>query len=107
MTKLQTAYREALEADKAMSAELSKVYGRNAEEARYDERTTATAELKQLTEVFLEKADALRQAFDETNTANDTRRRQAANARRMDAPIKRADSAATAYMVAHARRMNR
>ena len=88
MTRLQAAYSEALEADKAMADELGKVYGRDAGDARYDERATATAELKQLVTVFLEKSETLRKAFDKTNKANSTSRRQAANLKRMNAPIK-------------------
>jgi hypothetical protein len=46
-------YHAAINADNAWSSELTRVYGRNAGDARYDSRGYATPELKQLSDAFL------------------------------------------------------
>jgi hypothetical protein len=45
---LHAAYHAAIDADRAWSAELTRLYGRNAGDARYDARGTATPELARL-----------------------------------------------------------
>ena len=64
MNRVQAAaYREALDADASLTHVLDRAYGHAAGDARYDERATATDELKKLMRVFIEKADALRKAL--------------------------------------------
>ena len=57
MNAHEHAYRAAIAADEAYSAELTRVYGRKACDARYDERGTATGTLASLSAAKLE-ADA-------------------------------------------------
>lgn len=48
MNSKHEAYYKAVEADRKWSAELQKVYGRQAGDARYDKRGKATPELERL-----------------------------------------------------------
>lgn len=55
---LREAYRTAKIADAAWSDELQRVYGRQAGDARYDARGTATPELARLHAAFRAASDA-------------------------------------------------
>lgn len=54
---------KAYAADDAWQAELEKEYGKDAGDARYDERGYATAELAALKAGFLEASAALRRMY--------------------------------------------
>ena len=61
--KEPTAYHAALDAYRAWSLELAKVYGKQAGDARYDARGTATERLAELAGDFEMKSEALRDCF--------------------------------------------
>ena len=63
MTDIRQAYKDSLEADAAWSEELTRVYGRQAGDARYDYRGTATTLLATLADRFMRKSEAWRLIF--------------------------------------------
>ena len=60
MTNESVAFAEFKAADKAWSAELKRVFGKNAGDARYDERGISTVELRLFHAAFMRARDAWR-----------------------------------------------
>lgn len=63
MSHLHELYRKAVTADDAFSAELERVFGKQASNARYDKRSESTTELQRLAQEKKAADLALHNAF--------------------------------------------